>query len=52
MSFDHFICTFDCNNRSPNFGHFCIETAMFSGTLTKRSALNSQEFDTESNVLA
>ena len=31
---------------------FSIETTMFSGTLAKRSAVNSQECDTELNALA
>ena len=52
ISFDRLIYTSDVTIVAQSLDIFSIESTMFSGTLAKRSAVNSQECDTESNALA
>ena len=52
ISFDRFIVPLSVTLVAQSLDMFSIETTMFSGTLAKSSAVNSQECDTELNVSA
>ena len=51
ISFDCLICTFNLTMVAQTLDIFSIETAMFSRTLSKRSAVNNQECETEPKAL-